>query len=41
GHGLGLAIAKEIVELHKGEIAAASTVGTGTVFTITFPSDLS
>jgi signal transduction histidine kinase len=32
--GLGLAIVKSIVEAHGGEVAVASTVGEGTVFTM-------
>jgi signal transduction histidine kinase len=35
--GLGLAIAKSIVEAHGGTIAAASTLGQGTIFTIALP----
>lgn len=35
--GLGLAIAKSIVEAHRGTIAAASQVGQGTVMTIGLP----
>ena len=35
GHGLGLAIAKNIVELHDGKISVESTPETGTAFTVT------
>jgi signal transduction histidine kinase len=37
GHGLGLSIAKWIVETHKGTINISSEVGKGTVFTIVIP----
>lgn len=37
GYGLGLALAKEIIELHQGKIDVESRVGRGTTFTITLP----
>lgn len=40
GVGLGLSIAKEIVDLHNGFITVQSTEGEGTVFTIVLPRNL-
>lgn len=38
GYGLGLSIAKKIVDLHKGKIEAVSTSEKGSVFTVTLPT---
>ena len=37
GNGLGLPLAKKIVELHGGKIAAQSDIGAGTVVTVSLP----
>lgn len=37
GYGLGLAIARRIVAMHKGSIDVQSTPGKGTIFTIKLP----
>lgn len=37
GHGIGLALTKRIIELHRGRINVKSTVGKGTSFRITLP----
>ena len=38
GAGLGLAIARQLVIAHGGEIAAESTLGAGTTFRVTLPA---
>ena len=37
GTGLGLALVREIAELHGGSVAVRSSVGTGSVFTLWIP----
>ncbi|MEM6398982.1 MAG: ATP-binding protein [Cyanobacteria bacterium P01_D01_bin.116] len=37
GHGLGLSIVKQYIELHQGEITLISKEGVGTTFIITIP----
>src|SRR5262249_4327245 len=37
GHGLGLAIAKQLAELHGGTLACESTLGKGSTFTLELP----
>ncbi len=39
GHGLGLPLAKEIIELHHGSLTVSSVQGEGSVFTILFEKD--
>ena len=40
GNGLGLAIAKELISVHKGTITAENSSDKGTVFTILLPKAL-
>ncbi|MBP1764374.1 MAG: integral rane sensor signal transduction histidine kinase, partial [Firmicutes bacterium] len=37
GAGLGLAIAKQIIERHKAKVTVSSQLGEGTKFTVEFP----
>jgi len=39
GHGLGLTLAKEIIDLHHGKLQVKSVPGQGTVFTVVFTKD--
>jgi PAS domain S-box-containing protein len=39
GTGLGMAIAKKIAELHRGDLAVASRLGEGTTVTVRLPVD--
>ncbi|MBZ0274966.1 MAG: hypothetical protein K8I60_02405, partial [Anaerolineae bacterium] len=37
GSGLGLSIAREIVEMHGGQLTVTSQLGQGSCFTVTLP----
>jgi signal transduction histidine kinase len=37
GMGLGLALVKQIVEAHGGQVTVASQAGVGTTFTVSLP----
>ena len=41
GTGLGLSLAKEVIELHEGSISVVSTEGSGTTFRIVLPQVMS
>ena len=38
GTGIGLSLCQELVQLHRGEITATSTLGLGSTFTVTIPT---
>ena len=40
GTGLGLSIVKHILEIHHGKVTVNSTVGVGTIFTVTLNKKL-
>jgi signal transduction histidine kinase len=40
GTGLGLSIVYGIIKMHRGQITVQSTVGEGTLFTVTLPTRL-
>ena len=40
GSGLGLALVRELAEMHGGSVSVASSVGEGSTFSVEIPSDL-
>jgi signal transduction histidine kinase len=40
GHGLGLAMVRKAVIMHRGRIEVESKVGTGSTFIVTLPGNL-
>src|SRR5699024_12584186 len=38
GNGLGLALARRVIELHEGQITVTSEPGSGTTFTVDLPA---
>jgi signal transduction histidine kinase len=40
GHGIGLAVSRQIIEAHKGTITVESELGTGTTFFIRLPKSI-
>ncbi|MEO1187369.1 MAG: ATP-binding protein, partial [Cyanobacteria bacterium J06636_27] len=38
GTGLGLALTKQLIQLHRGRIDVESTVGKGSIFTVWIPN---
>lgn len=39
GTGIGLSLVKEFTELHGGEVSVSSSIGKGSIFSVSFPCD--